>query len=135
MPSRYHLPHIDLSGRAQSAPYTSADSNPVGAGTERIREQHGARLRRELAAAYEAFDAQREIDQRLGEPEGVFLELELRPGTPVESIERKTDGYTPSAGSMGDGGTTARAPKFTAKKREGPDDLIPTFSGPYQPAG
>ena len=115
MPSRYNLPHIDLSARAQSAPYTSADSNPVGAGTDRIREQHGARLRHELAAAYEAFDAQREIDQRLGEPEGVFLELELRPGTPVERIERKTDGYRPGAARMGDAGTTAPEPKFVAK--------------------
>ena len=96
MPSRNNLPHIDLSGRAQSAPFTSADSNHAGAGTPRIREQHGARLRDELAAAYEAFDVQRQIDQRLGEPEGVFLELELLPGTPVESIERKTDGYTPA---------------------------------------
>jgi len=102
VPSRYNLPHIDLSGRAQSTPYTSADSNPVGAGTARIREEHGARLRSELAAAYEAFDAQRRIDERLGEPEGVFLELELQPGTPVEAIERKRDGYTPGATQMGD---------------------------------
>lgn len=97
MPSRYERPHIDLSVRAQSAPYTSADSNPVGAGTVRIRGQHGARLRGELAAAYDAFDAQRQTDERLGEPEGVFLELELRAGTSVEAIERKRDGYTPGA--------------------------------------
>ncbi|HKK30973.1 MAG TPA: S8 family peptidase [Alphaproteobacteria bacterium] len=102
MPSRYNLPHIDLSGRAQSTPYTPAGSNPVGAGTPRIREEHGARLRSELATAYEAFDAQRRIDERLGEPEGVFLELELRPGTPIEAVERKRDGYTPGATRLGE---------------------------------
>lgn len=104
MPSRYNRPHIDLSGRAQSAPYTSADSNPVGAGNVRTREQHGARLQGELAAAYKAFDDQRQIDQRLGEPEGVFLELELRAGTSVEAIERKRDGYTPGAARMDESG-------------------------------
>lgn len=104
MPTRYNLPHIDLSGRAQSTPYISAVSNRPGAGTPRIREQHGSRLRRELAAAYEAFDAQRKIDQRLGEPEGVFLELELRPGTRVESIERKSDGYVPGAARVEENG-------------------------------
>ena len=104
MPSRYNLPHIDLSGRAQSAPYTSADSNHPGAGTERTREQHGARLQGQLAAAYKAFDAQRQINERLGEPEGVFLELELTPGTPVETIERKTDRYTPGAVQLEENG-------------------------------
>lgn len=100
MPSDYDLPHIDLSSRAQTATYTSADGNPIGAGTPRTREQHGSRLRNELATAYEAFEGQRLRDERLGDPEGVFLELELLAGTPVDTVERKRDGYARGAAKV-----------------------------------
>ena len=91
MASPYDLPHIDLSRRVQAVPFTSTDSNQGGAGTPRIREEHGARLRGELAAAYQAFDAARREDPRLGPPQGAFLELELKPGSRVEVVERKRD--------------------------------------------
>lgn len=93
----YDLPHIDLSRRVQSAQFTSTDLNPVGAGTPRTREQHGAKLRGELAASYQAFDAGRRMDPRLGTPKGTFLEVELKPGSRVEVIERKRDGFVPGA--------------------------------------
>lgn len=97
MPSTYDLPHIDLSGRVQAVPYTSAGSNPVGVGMPRSREQHGAKLRGELAAAYRAFDATRREDERVGPPEGAFLEVELKRGTRIEAVERKRDGIMPGA--------------------------------------
>ena len=91
MASPYDLPHIDLSRRVRAEPYTSTDWNQGGAGTPRIREEHGARLREELAASYRAFDAARREDPRLGPPEGAFLELELKPGSRVEVLVRKGD--------------------------------------------
>ena len=97
MASRYDLPHLDLAGRVQAVPFTSTASNPVGAGTPRSREQHGAKLRGELAAAYRAFDAARREDERIGPPEGAFLEVELKRGTRIETVERKRDGITPGA--------------------------------------
>ena len=97
MASRYDLPHIDLAGRVQAVPFTSTDSNRGGAGTPRSREQHGAKLRGELAAAYRAFDAARSEDERIGPPEGAFLEVELKRGTRIETVERKRDGITPGA--------------------------------------
>ena len=97
MASRYDLPHIDLAGRVQAVPFTSTDSNRGGAGTPRSREQHGAKLRGELAAAYRAFDAARSEDDRIGPPEGAFLEVELKRGTRIETVERKRDGITPGA--------------------------------------
>ena len=97
MASRYDLPHIDLAGRVQTVPFTSTDSNRGGAGTPRSREQHGAKLRGELAAAYRAFDAARSEDERIGPPEGAFLEVELKRGTRIETVERKRDGITPGA--------------------------------------
>lgn len=100
MANSYDLPHINLSRRVQRVPYTSTDNNQVGAGTARNREEHGKRLRGELAAAYKAFDATRPVDQRLDPPEGAFLEVELRRGTKVETVERKTAGFKPGAAKL-----------------------------------
>ena len=100
MASPYDLPHIDLSRRVQAVSYTSTDSNQGGAGTPRIREEHGAKLRGELAASYRAFDAARREDPRLGPPEGAFLELELKPGSQVEVAERRRDGIRPGAARL-----------------------------------
>jgi len=100
MPFPYELPHIDLSRRVQAVPFTSTSFNQVGVGTPRIREQHGARLRGELAAAYQAFDAARREDPRLGAPQGAFLELELKAGSRVEVVERKRDGMVPGAARL-----------------------------------
>ncbi len=100
MASPYDLPHIDLSRRAQAVPFTSTASNPVGVGTRRSREEHGAKLRGELAAAYQAFDAARREDERLDPPEGAFLEVELKRGSRIEAVERKRDGITPGAARL-----------------------------------
>ena len=97
MTSPYEFPHLDLSRRLQAEEFTSTGSNPVGAGTPRSREQHGAKLRGELAAAYRAFDAARREDERIGPPEGAFLEVELKRGTRIETVERKKDGIMPGA--------------------------------------
>lgn len=97
MTSPYELPHLDLSRRLQAVPFTSAASNQIGAGTPRSREQHGAKLRGELAAAYRAFDAARREDERIGPPVGAFLEVELKRGTRIETVERKRDGIMPGA--------------------------------------
>lgn len=96
----YDLPHIDLSRRVQAAPFTSTVQNQGGAGTPRIREEHGAKLRGELAAAYHAFDAERREDPRIGPPEGTFLELELKRGAGVEVVERKRDRIRPGAARL-----------------------------------
>ena len=97
MTSPYELPHLDLSRRLQAVPFTSAASNQIGAGTPRSREQHGAKLRGELAAAYRAFDAARREDERIGPPVGAVLEVELKRGTRIETVERKRDGIMPGA--------------------------------------
>ena len=100
MASSYDLPHIDLSRRLQTAPFTSAASNPIGAGTPRSREEHGEKLRGELAASYRAFDAARREDPRLDPPQGTFLEVELKRGSRVEVVERKKAGIQPGAAKL-----------------------------------
>ena len=101
MASPYDLPHIDLSRRLQATPFTSAASNQVGAGTPRSREEHGEKLRGELAASYRAFDAARREDPRLDSPQGAFLEVELKRGSRVEVVERKKTGIQPGAARLG----------------------------------
>ena len=100
MASPYDLPHIDLSRRLQAALFTSAASNPIGAGTPRSREEHGEKLRGELAASYRAFDAARREDPRLDPPQGAFLEVELKRGSRVEVVERKKAGIQPGAAKL-----------------------------------
>lgn len=100
MASPYGLPHIDLSRRLQAAPFTSAASNPIGAGTPRSREEHGEKLRGELAASYRAFDVARREDPRLDPPQGAFLEVELKRGSRVDGIERRDDGIKPGAARL-----------------------------------
>ena len=100
MVSPYDLPHIDLSRRLQAAPFTSAVSNQVGAGTPRSREEHGEKLRGELAASYRAFDAARHEDPRLDPPQGAFLEVELKRGSRVDVVERRNDGIRPGAARL-----------------------------------
>ena len=100
MASPYDLPHIDLSRRLQAAPFTSAASNPIGAGTPRSREEHGEKLCGELAASYRAFDAARREDPRLEPPQGAFLEVELKRGSRVEVVERKNTGFQPGAARL-----------------------------------
>ena len=65
MVSRYELPHLDLSRRVQAELFTSAATNAIGAGSARSREEHGSKLRGELASAYRAFDSARRTDERL----------------------------------------------------------------------
>ena len=63
----------------------------------RSREEHGEKLRGELTTSYRAFDATRREDPRLDPPEGAFLEVELKRGSRVEVIERKSNGIAPGA--------------------------------------
>ena len=100
MASPYDLPHIDLSWRLQATPFTSAASNQIGAGTPRSREEHGEKLRGELAASYRAFDAARREDPRLDPPQGAFLEVELKRGSRVDVVERRDDGIRPGAARL-----------------------------------
>ena len=100
MAAPYDLPHIDLVRRLQAAPFTSAASNQIGAGTPRSREEHGEKLRGELAASYRAFDAARREDPRLDPPQGAFLEVELKRGSRVEVVERKKTGIQPGAARL-----------------------------------
>ena len=100
MASPYDLPHIDLSRRLQAAPFTSVASNRIGAGTPRSREEHGEKLRGELAASYQAFDAARREDPRLDPPQGAFLEVELKRGSRVDAVERRGDGIRPGAAKL-----------------------------------
>ena len=47
MVSRYELPLLDLSRRVQAESFTSAQTNVIGAGSPRSREEHGGKLRGE----------------------------------------------------------------------------------------
>ena len=97
MPSRFNLPHLDISAFASSQPY-SGQSN-FGAPLDRIRDEHGGRLQNELNAALAASDVLRaeSADVRLDPAAGTYLEVELRRGTRGDILESKTEKVRPGA--------------------------------------
>lgn len=87
MPSRYNLPHIDISAFVSTHEYVGEGSGGSSAARERVA--HGQRLQNELRVAWGAADQNRPADERLETPTGTFLEVELRPGTPPDKLDMK----------------------------------------------
>lgn len=92
MPGPFERAHLRIDGRIRKAEYTPPPNDVSGGNTPRNRGDHALRLRTELDSSYEAFEARRILDDRLSDPEGIFLEVELRRGTPVTALDRKGPG-------------------------------------------
>jgi len=88
MPSRYNLPHIDIARFAESHEYLGEGAGGGGASV-RIRAEHGRRLQNELEVTFQALDLERPADPRLLPPEGSYIEVELRRGTPGDALDLK----------------------------------------------
>lgn len=97
MPTRFTLPHIDISTRGITRPYQAPRENIGGGGTPRIREEHGARLQAQLAATFRSSDAVRPVDDRIPPPEGTYIEVELRRSSKPDELEKKKAGIRPGA--------------------------------------
>lgn len=89
MPTRYNLPHIDITAFASVHEYSGDGSFNNSA--VRVRDEHGRRIQNELRVALAAADAARPTDARLPAPKGAFLEIELRRGTPANSLDMKSE--------------------------------------------
>jgi Subtilase family len=98
----YTLPHIDISNRMTAREYQAPQEARGGGSAPRIREQHGQRLERELAAAFGQADQDRDGDERLPPATGVYLEVELRRGDNPLAIERKKSRLEPGAAQKAD---------------------------------
>jgi hypothetical protein len=103
MPSRFTLPHLDISARVATQDYAGDGSRNTGA--VRIREEHGRRVQNELRVALEAADQSRPVDERLPAPMGAYVEVELRRGTAVDKVELKSEGIRAGAAKATDGNT------------------------------
>jgi len=90
MPSRFTLPHIDITHFATSRIYVGP-SSPVGGGV-RERVEHGQRIQNELNAALRLAEEFRPTDDRLERPIGTFLEVELRRGTKPDALDQESKG-------------------------------------------
>jgi hypothetical protein len=89
MPSRFNLPHIDISAFASSQDY--AGSSAFGNPGDRIREEHGRRLQNELRAVLALADTSRPKDDRLPQPTRTIVEVELRRGARADLLEQKRE--------------------------------------------
>jgi len=96
MVSRFTLPHIDISPFFETAAYAGTGSGrPPGS---RIRDEHGARLARDLSVALSGIDELRSSEAPLDRSSGSYVEVELRRGAnPSEVLERKSNGIRPGA--------------------------------------
>jgi len=88
MPSRYNLPHIDITAFVSTHEYLGEGSGG-GSSAARERAAHGQRIQNELLVALEASDQSRPADERLEAPTGTFLEVELRQGTAPDKLDMK----------------------------------------------
>src|ERR1700677_2933949 len=98
MPSRYNLPHVDIARFAEFSEYLGEGSGGGGSAV-RVRAEHGRRIANELEATFEALDLGRErpADPRLLPPEGAYVEVELRRGTPGDALDMKNSGIQTGA--------------------------------------
>ncbi|WP_375263423.1 S8 family serine peptidase [Palleronia sp.] len=136
MPSRYDRSHIDISARFTRRDFIAPAQNLSGGGTPRARATHGGRLRGELATALEAYDRERPQDDRLDPIEGVFLELELARGTPIEAMERKRDGVMPTAARVENNDRRTVGLFVPNDARPVLDQILSDYAtGPLTPAG
>ena len=104
--ANFDKPHIDISDRVKTRNYQAPRENRGGGSAPRIREQHGARLQQQLAAAYQA--AQNATPNATGiEVSGVLIEVELQRGAKPDLLDRKSDGIRAGAvHSDGQGAST-----------------------------
>lgn len=93
----FDLPHIDITNRRVRRRYQAPRESRGGGGGLRIRQEHGRRLSQQLSASFAAADQSRAFDPRLPAPDGVYLEVELRPGGRADALERKRDNVRPGA--------------------------------------
>ncbi len=101
MATRFNKPHLHFDKYRTRRDFVAPSINLSGEGVPRTREEHGVRLREELQAAFNDFEELRprplEEFEDIGGTSGSFLEVELRRGTPIEAVERKSKGVVPTA--------------------------------------
>ena len=111
--SNYDKPHLDISALVARGEYKSPSSNPRGTAVQRIRADHGQRLATELHEAFARADAEQAAPiaeiEGLEPAGGVFLEVELAPGSGAVMVERKTEGTRQSAEKILENGARSLA--------------------------
>lgn len=101
MSERFSLPHLEISHLKQDGDYQAPSENRGGGSAPRIREEHGARLKRELEAAFTAMDQRAPATPEGIEPAGgKYVEVEILRQRKVDKLERKKDGVKPGAVRM-----------------------------------
>jgi hypothetical protein len=98
MASRYNLPHIDIAAFVSTHEYVGEQG--FGSSAVRERATHGQRIQNELLVSLNVADKAKPLDVRLEPSEGVFVEVELRRGTPPDILDMKTQDIRSSAAKI-----------------------------------
>lgn len=100
MASKYILPHINIENRRERADFKSTNDRFPGSPPPRDRQRHGALLRGQFSAAVAGFEQDRPRDERLTPEPGVYLEVELRPNSNPDSLEKKRSHLKPASAKL-----------------------------------
>jgi len=100
MASKYTLPHINIESRRERADFKSTNERFPGSPPPRDRQKHGALLRGQLLSAVSDFEQERPRDERVTSEPGVYLEIELRPNSNPDSLEKKRSHLKPASAKL-----------------------------------
>lgn len=133
----FNKPHIDISQRVVKRSYQAPRRNMGGGSAPRIREKHGARILAEMRSAFTDAESTIPSDDRLEEPSGVFVEVDLRKGANPEAVlERKKDNVRTAASQKIDDEQTRVALFVPDDAREVVESIIDEYtSGPLTAKG
>ncbi|SDK84467.1 Subtilase family protein [Aliiruegeria lutimaris] len=100
MASKYTLPHINIENRRERADFKSTSERFPASPPPRERQQHGGLLRKQLTSAITDFEQDRPRDDRVAPEPGVYLEVELRPNSNPDSLEKKRSHLKPASAKL-----------------------------------
>lgn len=100
MASRYTLPHINIESRREQTDFKSTSERFPGSPPPRDRKQHGSLLRSQLASAVSSFEQERPKLEGLEPSPGTYLEVELRPNSNPDALEKKKAELKPTSAKL-----------------------------------
>lgn len=100
MAAKYTLPHINIESRRERADFKSTNERFPGSPPPRDRQQHGAMLRGQFSQSARGFEQDRPRDERVDPEAGIYLEVELRPNSNPDSLERKRSHLKPTSAKL-----------------------------------
>lgn len=135
--SKFTLPHINISKRIVKQKYQAPRRNMGGGSAPRVRAEHGARILKEMKAAFIDADDHKLTHPDLEPSDAVYLEVELLKGANPDAIlEQKKQHVRTGASQKTEDDRTRVALLVPDNAREVVESILEDYtSGPLTDAG